>query len=256
MSFKPIKSMFINNIIYIILDTDEKRLKLYTSTGISQSVFLNINKPFIKNYFPRSKIEVYRGEHPYGDRIHGLLGCSFFNQRIWNIDYKRNIIALYSLDIYKFIKNRIPAYIKSDSPYLSIPISIDKCEYWFIVDTGAYYVRPPDTYDNNATYLENREPTSFIMESFVDDLIQRKINIKKAEKADHDGRDMILIPSIRIGKYILENPKFIVLKKYCDDTLHTLTDKPIKGSIGGNILKNFNVILNYTESYVWLKKNK
>lgn len=257
MSFKPIKSVFTNNLIYIILETEEcGNIKLFTTTCNSQAIYLNLpKKPYPNNYFPRTKISNYHGEHPYGEGLGGILGYPFFNRRIWNIDYKRRVIAIYSLDLYKFIKSRIPAYIGRESPYVSVPIKIGSREYWFLVDTGAYLTRPAETYKDDLSEIENREATSYILKSFVKKLNHRRIAIKEVKKADKEGRDMIMLPSIKIGKYVIENAKFIVLNSYCCDTLQTLTNKPIKGAIGGNILKNFNVIINYPESYVWLRRS-
>lgn len=270
MSFRLIKSEFVNNLIYILIETEEYGiLRLFADTSTGQTMFLKIDKkPTIISYFPRTNLDIFPSDHPYGNDVNGLLGYQFFTQRIWNINYKNQTIAMYKRDVYKNVDNKIILHASPDYTHLSVPVIINKKRFWFLLGIGSYITTKRLStgisynniqLDSNTTPAINsdkysRSAISYITSTFVKKLTRLGIKIKYHDKKDDEKRDLISLPTIKIGKFTIQNAKFIVLDGYCYDTVKQIAGKHVRGSIGGNILKNFNVVINYPEKYLWLKR--
>lgn len=246
LTFKVLRSEFKNNLIYIILKTHENEsLRLFTDTGGARSTYINLqNVPNVISYFPRVRMGMYNGKNIFGDDVDGVLGCQFFDKRIWNINYIKKTISICDSNTYKIIKNKIPIYINPKISYPSFQVEIYGEKYWFLIDTGA-------------TMMDKKgidRAISFITKQFIKKLIENGNRIKIIKNVDKEKQNMVVIPEIKIGKFVIKNSKFIIRPSKSEKILHEMTHKSAVGAIGGNILKSFNIILNYPEKYVWMKQ--
>lgn len=180
-----------------------------------------------------------------GVPVNGIIGYHFFENNLVEIDYSREKIYVYNenkIQKEKLLKKHksLPITIENAKPYLNIVVTIDenplvaKC----LIDTG------------------NSDPV-WLFESKSD-----QINIPVKNFNDFLGRGFsgevhgkrAKISNLSIDEFGFKNPitsfpdsVSIVNVKMVNDRL---------GSIGGELLKRFNVVFDYKDKKLYLKKNR
>lgn len=209
---------------------------------VSNDVSATIGKADISN-IPTAilKKDIFGLSNYLGTKIYGLLGYHFFNSFIVEIRYSgKRLLFRYPQAKGKIKGERIPIEIIGSKPYVNISIeSLDygKIEIKALVDNGA----------SHAISLErlNEEPFPVPASS-----IQANLGVGMSGPIDgYIGR----LSALEIGGFTLKN----VLASYpkYDDVAAKVLLKERNGNLGADILSRFNVVFDYQDNSMYLKKN-
>lgn len=187
---------------------------------------------YINNYEVLSSV--------YGQRIDGIIGYSFFSRYIVKIDFDTARIDVYEPGHIKYPSGGYllkplfttlpiqPLSIKDDRPILSN----------FYLDTGAglSFLMSKAFAEDSAVLMENRKQLPI-----------------QAEGMGGKTRMMItMIKELKLGPY-----KFRRVPAYILDDEYNATSYPfIGGLIGNDILRRFNMVINYKKREIHLLPNK
>jgi len=179
-----------------------------------------------------------------GTDVHGILGYELFSRFIIQIDYEKRMLTLMLPE--KFRKKRrfqaIPITIQDTKPYVIAPVVLDNgstLKAKLLVDSGA----------SHGLMLEPTSDTIIhVPKHAVSSLIGRGLGGEIVGKV---GR----IKSIGLGSYTLDN----VIANFPDPNSYSDSIKVgnvyRNGAIGGEILSRFNVVFDFPEEKLYLKKN-
>ncbi len=175
----------------------------------------------------------------YGIRIDGIIGYSFLRRYVVRIDYDNQVIEVFSPGTFKYPRGGYllkPNF--STLPLQSAVLTDDRTIVSrFIFDTGA-----------GLSFLLSKD--------FVDDSIvfkkSRKFYPTQAEGLGGKRQMSIgVAKEVKIGPY-----KFKTVPVHIFEDEYNVTSYPLLGGlIGNDILRRFNVILNYPEQSIYLKPN-
>jgi len=175
----------------------------------------------------------------YGLKIDGIIGYTFFRRYIVRVDYDNLVLEIYSPGIYKYPRGGYllkPKFSTLPLPIVTVedaqPITSN-----FIFDTGA----------GLCLLLSN---------DFVEDnSLLKKHKKKYATQAEGLGgkklMEVTVLKSIMIGPY-----RFRRVPVYIFNDDYNVTSYPqMGGLIGNDLLRRFNVIINYPGQSMHLKPN-
>jgi hypothetical protein len=175
----------------------------------------------------------------YGVKIDGIIGFSFLRRFIVRLDYDTHIIEIYRPGLYKYPRG---GYLLKPN-FSTLPLQLasihDEKQVTgrFIFDTGA-----------GLSFLLSRD--------FVDDSTLFKKNRKffPTQAEGLGGKRQMevgVVKEVKLGPY-----KFRKVPVHVFDDNYNVTSYPMLGGlIGNDILRRFNVILNYPEQSIHLKPN-
>lgn len=181
-----------------------------------------------------------------GIPVHGIIGYDLFRDFVVSINYANQNIKFYDPKYYtpKRTKRyeKLPLDIENKRAYLNghvfysnkkqeIPVRL-------LIDTGS----------SDAIWL------------FEDGL--KGIDIPEKHYEDYLGKGLngnifgerTKVAGFRLGQHTLQGPKVAFPKMVNFNSLKTIGDR--NGSIGGEVLKRFNIVFNYPKNELVLKRNK
>lgn len=276
-----IKFELANNLIVIPVELNGLKLSFLLDTGVSATVLFSIDRSDTLELKNRTKIYLkgFGEKEPYeaiksvnnslkigkaldldhsvylifdesmnfsprmGFPIHGIIGYDFFKDFIVEINYAKNYLKIYDPKPYKYKKckkcHEAPLLLRNRKPYVNAQIAIEDQDkdVKLLVDTGS----------GDAIWLfENEDEQIYIPAASFEDFLGKGLS------GDIFGKRS-KINSFSLGGYHLKE----VSASY-PDSLYTqgATFLERQGSIGGNILKRFNLILDYKSKKIRFKKNK
>jgi hypothetical protein len=175
----------------------------------------------------------------YGIRIDGIIGYSFLRRYIVRLDYDNQYVEVFSPGSYKYPRG---GYLLKPN-FSTLPLQTATIDderaitSRFIFDTGA-----------GLSFLLSKD--------FVDDSLVFKKN-RKFYPTQAEGlggktqMNISVIKEIKIGPY-----KFKRVPVHIFEDDYNVTSYPLLGGlIGNDILRRFNVVLNYPEQSIYLKPN-
>jgi hypothetical protein len=176
----------------------------------------------------------------YGMHIDGIIGYSFFRRYIVYIDYDNQVLKVYTPGSYKYPRG---GYLLKPQ-FSTIPMQMA-----FVKDNNRIYSK---------FYLDTGAGLCFLMsDDFAkDSAVFKKRRKKYLTMAEGLGgkTDMKLsiIRELKIGPYRFHNvPAYVFSDEY------NVTNYPsLGGLIGNDILRRFNVIVNYPQQEIYIKPNK
>lgn len=211
----------------------------------SSGNILSINKIVSKNHLlylildPSFNLSAYVGVN-----INGIIGSSFFENHFVQIDYSNKMIHLYNLNsnfekkIQKYTK--VPLLIEKRKSYLNARVKMNNSEVdvKLLVDSG----------NSDAIWLfdEVSDKVQVPQKHFDDYLGQGLSGVVEGKRA---RIDVFSIANFDFEAPIVAFPNFSSIK-------HISFSSNRLGSIGGEILKRFLVVFDYTNGLLYLKKNK
>lgn len=180
-----------------------------------------------------------------GTDVHGILGYELFSRFIIQIDYERKLLTLTVPE--KFRRKRkyqeLPITIDDTKPYIEVVAHLTdstQLPVKLLVDSGASHglILEPDS---DERLVLPKEVISSVIGRGLGGVITGKI-----------GR----LKSLSIGKYNIPD----VIVNFPDpnsyiDTLKTTRTTFRHGALGGEVLSRFNVIFDFPEGKIFLKKN-
>lgn len=175
----------------------------------------------------------------YGVRIDGIIGFSFLRRYIVRIDYDALKIEVYTPGTFRYPKG---GYLLKPA-FSTLPLQVASIRddhlvmSRFIFDTGAglSFLLSKDFVDDSLVFKKNRKFYPTQAEGLGG---KRKMNITIAKE-------------VKIGPY-----KFRKVPVHIFEDDYNVTSYPMLGGlIGNDILRRFNVILNYPEQSIHIKPN-
>lgn len=180
-----------------------------------------------------------------GIEVNGIIGNHFFSHAIVKIDYGRKKIIVYNPE--KFLQKRVlkkfqpfDIELQNGKPYIITQVELNDTIYnaKCLVDSGnsdGIWL-----FKNKSNLMEIPKPN---FEDYLGRGFSGDIQGKKAK-----------ISAVSLEKYKFEN----VVTSFPDEISYEnlkMVDNRM-GSIGGELLRRFNVIFDYQNNKVYLKKNK
>jgi hypothetical protein len=175
----------------------------------------------------------------YGVRIDGIIGYSFLRRYIVRLDYDNSKVEIYSPGTFKYPRGG--QLLKPNFTTLPQQLAViqDSKEILsrFIFDTGAglCFLLSRDFTEDSSVFKSNR----------------RFFTTQAEGLGGKKQMELTVVKSVKIGPYKFRNVPVHVF----DDT-YNVSNYPVLGGILGNdLLRRFNVILNYPEQSIFIKPN-
>ena len=175
----------------------------------------------------------------YGIKIDGIIGYSFLRRYIVRLDYDNLKLEVYSPGVFKYQRG---GYLLKPN-FSTLPLQTASVEDGrevvsrFIFDTGAglSFLLSRDFVDDSSVFKKNRKFYPTQAEGLGG---KRQMTLAVAKE-------------VKIGPY-----KFKKVPIHIFDDDFNVTSYPLLGGlIGNDILRRFNVVLNYPEQSIYLKPN-
>jgi len=176
----------------------------------------------------------------YGMHIDGIIGYSFFRRYIVYIDYDEQVVQVYSAGTYKYPKGG--HLLKPQFSTIPMQMAAVRDENnvigKFYLDTGAglCLLLNDDFAKDSAVFRK-----------------KRKMYLTQAEGlGGKTDMQLSVVKEVKIGPYRFRNvPSYIFADQF------NVTNYPVLGGlIGNDILRRFNVLLNYPLQEIYIKPNK
>lgn len=175
----------------------------------------------------------------YGEKIDGIIGYSFFTRYIVQINYDSLRISVYSKGTFRYPKGGYMLRpVIASLPIMSAQVSdARKVENRFYFDTGAGLCSLLSTdFATDSNLLDSRKAGFFTQAQGLGGKATMKLTTLR---------------EVRIGPF-----KFRKVPTYIFDDQYNVTSYPnLGGLIGNDILRRFNVILNYDRRMIYLTPN-
>ncbi|TWR28701.1 hypothetical protein FPZ42_05720 [Mucilaginibacter achroorhodeus] len=175
-----------------------------------------------------------------GMPIHGLLGYEFFNSLGVNINFNDSLLTVYRPNELKPLKRsqKIPITIEEHKPYLQTYVTMpDGTAVFnkFVIDLGAGHPISIENMIKKYGLPKNAFPA----------------NLGIALNGPISGY-LSRIKGVELGKYKLKN----VITAFPSADYQSRSVVARDGNIGMDILKKFNIGLDYTNGYMYIKPSK
>jgi hypothetical protein len=175
----------------------------------------------------------------YGEKVDGIIGFSFFSRYIVQINYDSLRISVYSKGAFRYPKGgyMVRAVIAS-LPIMGAQVSdAQRINNRFYFDTGA----------GLCTLLS----TDFVNDSMLLDTRKKSFFTQAQGLGGKATMRLTTLKELRIGPF-----RFRKVPTYVFDDQYNVTSYPnLGGLIGNDILRRFNVILNYDRRSIYLTPN-
>ncbi|MGJ8735133.1 aspartyl protease family protein [Zobellia laminariae] len=277
---EKLKFQLINNLIVVPIEVNGTELSFLLDSGVSTPILFNISeKDSIQiNNVSEITIKGFGGDVPIkalvsngnqfrlknitnedqklfvvmdksinfstsmGIPVHGIIGYDLFRDFVVDINYVRKTIKFRDSESYVYSKNKkkqvLPLSIRAKKAYLNTGLYLkDRKEFpvRLLLDTGS----------SDALWLFKNDSIN-VPDKHYDDFLGKGLNgniYGKRTKVD----------GLRIGRFVLNDTKAAFPDKESMRELKNLTGR--NGSIGGCVLKRFNVVFDYQRNRITLSKN-
>jgi len=175
----------------------------------------------------------------YGEKIDGIIGYSFFTRYIVQINYDSLRISVYSKGTFRYPKGGYMLRpVIASLPIISAQVAdARKVENRFYFDTGAGLCSLLSTdFAGDSALLDSRKKTFYTQAQGLGGKATMRLTTLR---------------EIKLGPF-----KFRKVPTYVFDDQYNVTSYPnLGGLIGNDILRRFNVILNYDRRMIYLMPN-
>ncbi len=177
-----------------------------------------------------------------GIPVHGIIGSDFFTSFKVRLNYTRKKLTFYNFDVAtKGYRKRIPLKVIGAKPYIDIALTEENGKIdslLLLVDTGAGHAVSLDLSDEN----KGIQPNTTIPANLGIGL--------SGPISGFIGR----VNNIKFGDFSFSHV-ITAFPHYEDEKLREIMTKQ-DGSIGGEILRRFNLFFDYSKSELSLNKNR
>lgn len=175
----------------------------------------------------------------YGLRVDGIIGFSFLRRYIVALDYDKHIMSVYMPGTYKYPKRG--TFLKP--AFASIPIT-----QHLVQDERTYLL---NVYFDTGAGLSLLLAEQFLKDSLLISSRRKSVNTQVEGLIGKIGMRLTTLKRINIGPYKF---KKIPLHVY-SDSINVLGYPAVKGLLGSDLLRRFNIVLNYPERLIHLTPN-
>ncbi len=281
-SFEKVKFELINNLIIIPVEVNGVKLSFILDSGVNKPILFNlsdqdsiqlnnVSEISIRGLGTGEPIKALRSKGntfslknivnndqqlyvvldkemnfspSLGVPIHGIIGYDLFRDFVVDINYHAKSIKFYDPERYNY---------KSSKKIQTLPLTI--------LDSKAYV-------DGSVITEDNREiPVKLLVDTGSGDAIwlfkdlEKGIGIPAKNFDDYLGKGLnghifgkrTKIKGIKIGDFTLEEVKAAFPDMESYSAIKNLGDR--NGSVGGEILKRFDIVFNYSRNAITLRKN-
>jgi hypothetical protein len=176
----------------------------------------------------------------YGLRIDGIMGYSFLRRYIVSIDYEKMVFEVLTPGTFKYPRG---GYLLKPQ-FTTLPMQVatvrdnEEITTKFYLDTGA-----------GLCMLLN--------EDMVQDssLLRSKRKLFPTEAEGLGGKkamNLTVIKEVRVGPYKFRNVPIYIF----DDEFNITSYPVLSGLLGNDIMRRFNIIINYPEQQIYIRPNK
>lgn len=177
-----------------------------------------------------------------GISVHGIIGYDLFRDFVVDINYNKKVIKFYDPDQYQY---------KSDSKSETLPL----------------HILQKKAYVDGEVYLNGKQniPIKMLLDTGSSDAIwlleSEDIGIPDKNYDDFLGKGLsgnvfgkrTMVSQIKIGSFILKDAKAAFPDLASFNHIKNLGDR--NGSMGGEVLKRFNIVFDYPNRKITLRKN-
>ncbi|MGB6268126.1 MAG: aspartyl protease family protein [Olleya sp.] len=279
---KKIRFELVNNVIIIPVEVNGINLKFLLDTGVSKPIVfnflktsdslkvLNAEKIQLKGLGDGDAIDALRSSHntfrvgnavnkdqtffaifdptvnfapKLGVALDGIIGYDLFKDFIIEINYSNKFLILHNPEQYSYKKCKkcevFGLEFKNNKPYFDVQVKIDEnnIPVKLLIDSGS----------SDALWLfEDKSKALKLSKNYFYDFLGSGLS------GDVFGK-RTKIDKLKLKKFVLEDTKAAF-----PDTITIASVKKFKdrdGTLGGEVLKRFNCIIDYTNSKLTLKPN-
>ncbi len=278
-----IRFKLINNLIIIPLKINGKTLSFILDTGVNETILFSLTKndsidlnnikeiylqglgegePIRALLSKRNKFEIKTLKSPQedlyvilrdafnvsarmGQTIHGIIGYDLLKNVIAKVNYSSQTITFYNPDTYKYSNCKqcgvFPLQFYRNKPYIDAKIQMDtvgnkQTNIKLLIDTGG----------GDAFWLfEGTKKNILTPKKYFKDILGEGLS---GTIYGNKSR----VPQVSLGSFNIRRPTVSFL-----DSLSSFNARKFKernGSIGGGMLKRFNLIIDYSNRKLTLKK--
>jgi Aspartyl protease/PDZ domain len=175
----------------------------------------------------------------YGEHIDGIIGYSFFNRYIVKIDYDSSLIHVYSKGSFKYPKGG----------FLLKPLLVNLLIQTARITDGEE--RTARFYFDTGAGLCLLLSTDFVEDSTLFSPKRKKVLTQVEGLGGKKQMELTTVKNFRLGPY-----RFRKVPAYVFDDEFNVTSYPyLGGLIGNDLLRRFNVIINYEKRDVFIIPN-
>jgi hypothetical protein len=175
----------------------------------------------------------------YGIRIDGIIGYSFLRRYIVALDFNTQLLSVYTPGDYKYPRNG--SYLKPT--FANIPIT-------------RHEISDVKTYNSNFYFDTGAGMCLMLSEQFVEDSsflsVKRKIVTTQVEGLI--GKITMKLSTIKQVKVAGFRFKKVPVHIY-DDSVNVFSYPSLVGLLGSDLLRRFNIVLNYPDRLIHLTPN-
>lgn len=280
--FQKVKFQLINNLMVIPVEVNGTKLSFLLDSGVSTPILFNLSDQdsvqinnvteiaikglgegtpmkglkSIGNSFSIDNI-VNRNQSLYvvldkdlnfspslGIPVHGIIGYDLFKDFVVEVNYASEVIKFHNPDTYKSKprKNQevIPLIIENKKAYIDGKVFMGReleVPVRLLVDTGS----------SDAIWLfEDKEKGLDIPEKHYDDYLGKGLSGNIFGKRT-------MVEGFTLGSHTLKGPKTAFPDMESFNSIKNLGER--NGSVGGEILKRFNIVFNYSKNEIVIKRN-
>jgi predicted aspartyl protease len=175
----------------------------------------------------------------YGDRIDGIIGYSVFSKYIVKIDYDSSLVSIYTKGNMKYPNGGFflkPALVSL--PVIDAHLRDEKesnCRFYFDIGAGLCLLLSSDFVSDSAIFNKNKKMLPTQAQG-----MGGKANMK-----------ITTVKEFKIGPYRFRN-----MPTHIFDDEYKITSYPyLAGLIGNDVLRRFNIVLNYDKKIFYLSPN-
>ena len=279
--FQKVKFQLINNLIIIPMEINGSELSFILDSGVGRPILFNISdqdsiqinnvseitirglgqgEPIQalrsrNNFFKMGKVE-NRNQQLYvvmdkdlnfspslGIPVHGIIGYDLFCDFVVEINYGSNIIKFYDPEFYQYKNSKrdetLPLHIIKKKAYIDGTVYLStrgEVPVKMLLDTGS----------SDSIWLFEDENIEIPDKSY-DDFLGRGLSGNIFGKRT-------MVNSIKIGRFTLKNAEaaFPDMESFGD--IVSLGNR--NGSVGGEVLKRFNIVFDYPGNKITFRKNR
>ncbi|RKN78380.1 PDZ domain-containing protein [Ulvibacterium marinum] len=178
-----------------------------------------------------------------GITVHGIIGYDLFRDFVVDINYASKVIKFHDPASYVYKKDKrsetLPLSVAAKKAYVDGSIFLKDAEdlpVRLLLDTGssdAVWL-----FENDEIGIPDKNYDDFLGKGLSGDIFGKRTKIN----------------SIKLGSFSLKDAKAAFPERKSFGAIRYLGDR--NGSIGGEVLKRFNIVFDYTNNKFTLRKNK
>ncbi len=280
--FQKVNFQLINNLIVMPLEVNGAKLNFILDSGVSKPILFNLSDQDSIELRNVSEITINglgagepikalnsQGNHfrikkitnnnqqlfvvldrdinfspTLGIPVHGIIGFDLFRDFIVEVNYGRKSIRFHDPNLYKADKagklHSIPITIEDRKAYVEGLVSFEDMQdvpVKLLMDTGS----------SDAVWL------------FQD--LEKGISIPEKHYVDYLGKGLngsifgkrTLVSKVQLGDFVLNDAKAAFPDMFSFSSIKDHGDR--NGTVGGEILRRFNIVFNYRDGVINLRKN-